>query len=183
MGRSPIERGLLAVTSPEPVLSLLAALGLAQVVGSALVVDLCRDLALNGRTLSDIAAEGPSLYELRPGRSGVAILGSGPITAEESRPLIESLAEGWPGVVVRCHPDQWDGAIVPVRALLPGLLRSTEQGPAVWQPAGSAIKPPGPGPVLPRLRGSLVRRLLAGRAASRARWVRAWERVWSMPWG
>lgn len=182
MGRSP-GHSLLAVTSPEPVLSLLAALGLAQVSGSALVVDLCRDLAVNGRTLSDLAAEGPSLTELRPGRSGVALLGSGPITVEAARPLIESLSGGWPAVVVRCHPGVWEGPTVPVRALLPGLLRSTDRGPAVWQPVGSAVKPPGPGPVLPRLRGSLVRRMLAGRAVGRARWVRAWERVWTMPWG
>jgi hypothetical protein len=174
---------VLAVTSPEPVLSLAAALGLAQVAGSALVVDLCRDLALDGRTLSDIASEGPALAELRPGRSGVALLGSGPLAPDAARNLIGSLAEGWPAVVVRCHPGQWEGPIVPVRALLPGLLRASEQEPAVWQPVGSPVRPPGPGPVLPRLRGSLVRRLLAGRTANRARWVRAWEKVWSMPWG
>ena len=86
MGRPPLPRGLLAVTSPEPVLSLLAALGLAQAAESALVVDLCRDLALSGRSLSDIAAEGPSLADLRPGRAGVALLGSGPIGAHEARP-------------------------------------------------------------------------------------------------
>jgi hypothetical protein len=174
---------VLAVSSPEPVLSLLSALGLAQVARSALVIDLCRDLALDGRTLSDLVSEGPSLSELRPGRAGVALLGSGPITADGARPLIDTLAEGWPAVVIRCHPGQWEGPMVPVRALLPGLLRSSEQDPAVWQPVGAGIRPPGPGPVLPRLRGSLVRRLLAGRAAGRARWVRAWERVWSMPWG
>jgi hypothetical protein len=174
---------VLAVTSPEPVLSLASALGLAQVAGRALVVDLCRDLALEGRTLSDIASEGPSLSELRPGRSGVALLGSGPISLEAAQTLIESLAEGWPAIVVRCHRGQWEGPTVPVMALLPGLMRISDQQPAVWQPVGSSIRPPGPGPVLPRLRGSLVRRLLAGGAASRARWVRAWERVWTMPWG
>lgn len=176
-------RGLLAVTSPEPVLSLLAALGLGQVVGSALVVDMCRDLAGNGRTLSDIASEGPSLAELTPGRSGVALLRSGPVTPEEAVPLIESLAQAWPAVVVRCHPGQWEGPTVPVMALLPGLLRVSEQGPAVWQPVFATVRAPGPGPVLPLLRAPLARRLLAGRTARRARWVRAWEKVWSMPWG
>jgi hypothetical protein len=183
MGRSPDTTGLLAVTSPEPVLSLLAALGMAQVAKSALVVDLCRDLALNGRTLSDIASEGPSLSELSPGRTGVALLGSGPIPAAEASPLIESLAQGWPAVVVRCHPGQWEGPTVPVRALMPGLLRTTEQGAAVWQPVASSVRPPGPGPVLPRLGASLARRLLTGRTAGKARWVRAWEAIWSMPWG
>lgn len=183
MGRSPARQGVLAVHSPEPVLSLLSALGLAQVAGSALVVDLCRDLALDGRTLSDLASEGPSLSELRPGRSGVALLGSGPITVEAALPLIEALSEVWPAVVIRCQAGQWEGPNVPVRALLPGLLRESHQEPAVWQPVGSPVRPPGPGPVLPRLTGSLVRRLLGGRTALRARWVRAWESVWSMPWG
>jgi hypothetical protein len=183
MGRSPARLGVLGVTSPEPVLSLISALGLAQVAGSALVVDLCRDLALEGRTLSDLAAEGPSLSELSPGRSGVALLGSGPITVEEARPLIASLAEGWPSVVVRCPAGQWDGPTVPVRPLMPGFLRATDAGPAVWQPIGPSTRPPGPGPLLPRLRSSLVRRLLAGHAAGRAKWVRAWEKVWEMPWG
>ncbi len=183
MGRSPAGRGLLAVHSAEPVLSLVSALGLAQVAGSALVVDLCRDLALEGRTLSDLASEGPSLAELRPGRSGVALLGSGPITVDAALPLIEALSEAWPAVVIRCRQGQWEGRNVPVRALLPGFLRSTEQEPAVWQPVGARVRPPGPGPVLPRLTGSLVRRLLGGRTALRARWVRAWDNVWSMPWG
>jgi hypothetical protein len=182
MGRSSAATGLLAVTSSEPVLSLLAALGLAQVARSSLVVDLCRDLALNGRTLSDIASEGPSLSELSPGHTGVALLGSGPISATEAGPLIESLAQGWPAVVVRCHPGQWDGPTVPVRALMPGLLRTFEPTPSVWQPVASNVRPPGPGPVLPRLRAPLARRLLAGRTAGRARWVRAWEAIWSMPW-
>lgn len=183
MGRSPGRFGVLAVASPDPVLSLLSALGLAQVAGSALMVDMCRDLALqSGRTLSDLAAEGPSLSELSPGRSGVALLSSGPIEPQEARSLIESLAEGWPAVVIRCPSGHWDGPTVPVRPLLPGLLRSTEQSPAVWQPMATGARPAGPGPVLPRLRGSLVRRMLAGRSVGRARWVRAWEAVWEMPW-
>ncbi len=184
MGRSPGKFGVLAVASPEPVLSLLSALGLAQAAGSALVVDMCRDLALqSGRTLSDLAAEGPTLAELSPGRAGVALLSSGPIGHLEARSIIHGLAEGWPAVVVRCPLGLWDGPTVPVRPLLPGLLRPVEQTPAVWQPVGAGAKPAGPGPVLPRLRSSLVRRMLAGRSAGKTRWVRAWERIWEMPWG
>ena len=57
MGRSPGRFGVIAVTSPDPVLSLLSALGLAQAAGSALVIDMCGDLTLaSGRTLSDLAA-------------------------------------------------------------------------------------------------------------------------------
>ena len=183
MGISPGRLGVLAVASPDPVLSLLSALGLAQVAGSALVVDMCRDLTLqSGRTLSDLAAEGPSLSELGPGRSGVALLSSGPIEPVDALPLIDTLAQGWPAVVIRCASGGWSGPTVPVRPLFPGLLRSVEERPAVWQPTTAGTRPSGPGPVLPRLSGSLVRRLLSGKSATRSRWVRAWERVWEMPW-
>ena len=183
MGRSPGRFGVLAVASPDPVLSLLSALGLAQVAGSALVIDMCLDLALESdRTLSDLAADGPSLSELSPGRSGVALLTSGPIELEDASPLIDHLAQGWPAVVIRCPRGLWPGPTVPVRPLLPGLLRSIDDGPSVWQPMAAGSRPPGPGPVLPRLSGTLARRLLSGRSAGGARWVRAWERVWEMPW-
>ncbi|MGH8871586.1 MAG: hypothetical protein ACRDWS_06410 [Acidimicrobiia bacterium] len=183
MGRSPGGFGVLGVASADPVLSLLSALGLAQVAGSALVIDLCRDLTLHsGRTLSDLGIEGPTLTELSPGRAGVALLSSGPMPVDETRPAIEALAANWPAIVVRCHPGQWAGPTVPVRPLLPGLLRPVEQGPAVWQPMAAGVRPTGPGPVLPRLRGTVVRRMLSGRSAGRARWVRAWAAVWGMPW-
>jgi len=183
MGRSPGGFGVLGVASADPVLSLVSALGLAQVAGSALVVDLCCDLTLQGsRTLSDLANEGPSLSELSPGRSGVALLAAGPLLIEETHSAIESLAVNWPAIVIRCEPGQWTGPTVPVRPLLPGFLRSAEPSPAVWQPVVTGVRPTGPGPVLPRLRGSLVRRMLSGRSVGRARWVRAWEGVWGLPW-
>jgi hypothetical protein len=183
MGRIPVRLGVLGVESADPVLSFLAALGLGQAAGTALVIDLCRDLTLrSGRTLADIVEDGPSLAELSPGRSGVALLSTGPLQAGECRPVIESLAINWPAVIVRCHPGQWDGPTVPVRALLPGLLQSVEQSPGVWQPFVPGVRPAGPGPVLPRLRGTLVRRMLAGRPAGRSKWVRAWTAVWGMPW-
>lgn len=182
-GRAPVRFGVLGVTSPDPVLSLLAALGLAQAAGSALVIDLCGDLALHGaRTLSDLVSEGPSLAEMSPGRSGVALMAAGPVSGDEARPAIEALSANWPAMVIRSPQGRWDGATVPVRALLPGLLQAGEQGPAVWQPVGAGIRPTGPGPVLPRLPAPLARRLLAGRASHRARWVRAWAPVWRMPW-
>jgi hypothetical protein len=183
MGRSSARFGVLGVTSADPVLSLLSALGLGQTAVTALVIDLCRDLNLPGaRTLSDLAAEGPALSELGPGRSGVGLLPAGPMPVEEMLPTIEALADNWPAIVVRCHPGQWAGPTVPVRPLLPGLLRSVEQGPAVWQPLAAGVRPTGPGPVLPRLRGSLARRMLSGVSARRARWVAAWAPIWGMPW-
>lgn len=177
-------RGVLGVESPDPVLSLLAALGLAQAAGTALVVDLGRDLAIEGgRTLADMAAEGPSLPELSPGRSGVALIPAGPLGGAEVAAMIESLLRGWPAIVVRVGREEWPGPTVPVRALLPGLLRPVRSGPSVWQSVGSAARPPGPGPVLPRLRPGLVRALLGGRLVGRSRWVRSWASVWEMPWG
>ena len=175
--------GVLGVESRDPVLSLLSAFGLAQVAGTALVIDLCGDLSMRGdRTLADIATDGPALAELSPGRSGVALLSSGPLDPVESSAAIEALAPHWPAIVIRCRSGQWDGATVPVRALLPGFLRADEQSPAVWQPVMAGVRPSGPGPVLPRLSGSLARRMLSGRTAGKARWVRAWAPVWGMPW-
>ncbi len=183
VGRAPFGLGVLGVQSNDPVLSLLGALGLAQAAGTALVIDLCRDLRTpTGRTLADIAADGPSLDELSPGRAGVALISSGPLQPSECEAVIEALAPTWPAVVVRCTPEQWVGPTVPIRALLPGLLQAADQSPAVWQPVAARLRPPGPGPVLPRIRSSLARRMIAGRAVPGARWVRAWAPVWSMPW-
>jgi hypothetical protein len=183
MGRSPGGIEVLGVESTDPVLSLLAALGLGQTAGTALVVDLCRDLWLRtGRTLADIAADGPSVTELSPGRTGIALIESGPLHISDCKAVIDAMAANWPAVVVRAPPGHWDGPTVPVRVLLPGLLHTGETTPAVWQPVISGVRPSGPGPVLPKLRSSLVRRMLAGRAASRARWVQAWGPIWGMPW-
>lgn len=174
---------MLGVEAPDPVLSLLAAIGLGQAVGTALVVDLCGDLNLRSdRSLADIAADGPALGELSPGRRGVAMIAAGPLSASESADVISDLAAHWPGIVVRCSRGGWEGPTVPVRSLMPGLLEETEPGPAVWQPLGTGLRPPGPGPVLPRLRASAVRRTLAGRTMRRSRWVEAWQPVWGMPW-
>jgi hypothetical protein len=183
VGRTSGVLGVLGVESADPVLSLLSALGLAQVAGTALVIDLCGDVSFRAdRTLADIAADGPALAELSPGRAGVALLSAGPLDIAGSKAAIEGLAPHWPAIVVRCRPGQWVGPTVPVRPLFPGLLQAHEPSPAVWQPVMAGVRPSGPGPVLPRLRGSLARRLLSGRSAGRARWVRAWAPVWGMPW-
>ncbi len=179
----PAGNRVLGVESTDPMLSFLGAMGLAQVAGTALVVDMCHDLHLRSdRTLADIAADGPSLGELSPGRSGVAIISSGPLPVSRCREVVETLEANWPALVVRCARGQWEGPTVPVRPLLPGLMQATEPFPAVWQPWVRGLRPPGPGPVLPEIRSATVRRMLAGRAAPRSRWVRAWSRVWGMPW-
>ncbi len=183
VGRGPGGYGVLGVASTDPVLSLLGAMGLGQAAGTALLIDLCQDLDLRSdRTLADIVADGPTLRELSPGRSGVALLASGALASSDLVTVVESLASHWPAIVIRCGPGQWAGPTVPVRPLLPGLLRSQLSSPAVWQPLATAGKPPGPGPVLPRLRSTTVRRMLSGKTAGRSRWVRSWGPVWGMPW-
>jgi hypothetical protein len=71
--------GILAVCSPDPVLSVAAPLGLAASAGTALIVDIAGGLCLtSNRTLADLAGEGPTRAELSPGRQGVAVLAAGP---------------------------------------------------------------------------------------------------------
>lgn len=175
---------VLGVHSTDPVLSLLAALGLAQTAGTALVVDLAGDVGLGpGRSLADLVEAGPSLAELSPGRTGVAVMMGGGLTVEEAVPSISALATHWPAIVIRQRAVGWPGPSVPVVGMLPGLLRREAEGPAVWQPSGANRRPAGPGPVLPSLSPRLVTKLLSGHEARRSRWVRAWEPVWEMPWG
>jgi hypothetical protein len=173
---------VLAVASPDPLLSLVASIGLAGAIGTALVVDLGRSNPKDGRTLADIVAEGPRLEELSPGRRGVALLGVGPVATEVAAETLERLAARWPAVVVRVANTPWPGPTVPVIPLYPGWLAPTGPEVAVWQPLGTGSAPPGPGPVLPGLRRSLVHHLLHGRLPDRHRWIRAWSQVWEMPW-
>lgn len=179
MGRG----GVLGVESPDPVLSLFGALGLGSSVGTALVVDLVAQCRIaTGRTLADLIEDGPSLGELSPTRSGVAVIGAGPVDVANGIAMIERLASNWPAVVVRCDPGRWPGPAVPVRPLWPGLMAPSEPTPAVWQAMPGGVRPPGPGPVLPRLSALAARGLLAGRLPHKGRWLRVWEKVWAMPW-
>ena len=174
---------VLAVRSVDPVLSVVGPLGLAAAAGTALVVDLIGDLHLGGgRTLAHIDVDGPRLDELSPGRSGVAVIGAGSIGSGRAAELIADLGTRWPALVVRVDGGVWDGPTVPLVPLYPGWLAANTEAASVWQPVGTSRRPPAPGPVLPVLRSSLVRRLLSGRLPGRSRWVRAWSNVWDLPW-
>lgn len=171
------------MASADPVLSLVGPLGLAASAGTALVIDLLGGLRLaSGRTLADIVEEGPRLDELSPGRSGVALIGGGPLPDQDAQAAVEQLATRWPAVVVRVADAGWPGPTVPVRPLYPGWLAPSGEGAAVWQPVGPGSDPPGPGPVLPRLGRATAYRLLSGRLPSRSRWISAWAPVWGLPW-
>lgn len=172
---------VLGVDSPDPVLSLLASLGLAICRGTALIIDPTGDVK-TGRTIAELGKDGPSLGELSPGRGGVALLSALGSPVEEVEEVVETLARHWPAVVVRRGHLDWKGPVVPVRALLPGLMAPSSQTTAVWQPTAYRSRPPGPGPVLPRLRGRTAQTLLKGRVPTRSRWVSAWLEVWGLPW-
>jgi hypothetical protein len=165
------------------VLSLLGALGLGAAAGTALVIDIAGQSRLaTERTLADLIEDGPSLEELSPTQTGVAVIGGGPIDVTVGLPLIQRLGANWPAVVVRCDAGVWPGPTVPVRPLLPGLMAPSEPMPAVWQAVPGGSRPPGPGPVLPRIGSRAARSLLMGRLPTRGRWLRVWESVWRMPW-
>src|SRR3990172_4895059 len=72
--------------------------------------------------------------------------------------------------------------LVPVWPLLPGILAPRAETQCVYQRTGFAATPPGPGPVLPRLRPTVLAGLLNGMVAGRSRWVAAWRQVWRLPW-
>jgi len=173
---------VLAVRCADPVLSMLAPVGLAASVGTALIVDLADQTGRGGRTLADVAREGPRLAELSPGRSGVALLRGGDLPVLEVPGVIDDLASRWPAVVVRLADHGWPGPTVPVIALYPGRLAPVSSAAAVWQRLPAGPRPPGPGPVLPLIRPWLVRRVLAGGLPGRGPWVEAWREVWELPW-
>ncbi|MEA1901942.1 MAG: hypothetical protein U9N56_00280 [Actinomycetota bacterium] len=171
---------VLAVQSPDPVLATIAPFALALAAGTALVVDFERS---GPRSLAELEADGPRLEELAPGRSGVAVLPGGRIDLGVAVDLVHRLGDSWPAVVVRPPAaGGWPGVTVPVLPLYPGRLGPREQIAAVWQPIGSGSRPPGPGPVLPRLGRRTIGALLDGRVPPRSRWVKAWTPVWGLPW-
>jgi hypothetical protein len=174
---------VLGLWSPDPVLSMVAPIGLAASVGTALVVDLASTGRQPGRSLADLVSEGPALAELSPGRSGIAYLPGGEVDLAVAISLTEQFLRHWPAVVIRVPSTGHPFATVPVIPLFPGRF-SPVPVPArgVWQPVSGGAAPPGPGPVLPRLRAGLVRRLLAGQLPRHSRWMMAWRPVWEMPW-
>lgn len=173
---------MLAVSSPDLLLGTVASIGLAAAAGTCLVVGL--DLPYLGRrSLSDLASEGPMTSELSPGRTGVAMIPAGPLDGIDVGEVVGRLSSRWPAVVVGGVGASSLGlATVPVVPLYPGRLLAQEASNCVWQPVVAGVTPPSPGPVLPRIRPSVLKRLLDGTLPRRSRWVRAWTPIWEMPW-
>lgn len=157
-------------------------IGLALAAGTALIVDVRTRYLQGTKTLAQLMVDGPTLFDLSPGRSGVATIASGSMSSDELSEAIEVLAGRWPALVIRSDGSRWAGPTVPYRAILPGFLRPSEPVPSVWQPATGVSVPSLPGPVLPRLGRRPVMAMLEGKTPLARRWVDSWRGVWEMPW-
>lgn len=174
----------------DPVLHAVAPLGLAAARRTALVVDLDEEApSYPGSTsLAKLVLSQPRLSDLRPHRSGVAVLPNGSIHPREASEVIEALVTGWPAVVLRLGADRslpaplFKVPVVPVTPLLPGFLYPSLTGAAVYQAVSAGPPPRIRGVVLPPLGRSHIQRMLTGAGLPPRRWVRAWERVWEMSW-
>ena len=174
----------------DPVLHALAPLGLAAARGTALVVDLDEEAPPypGSTSLAKLVVSQPRLADLRPLRSGVAVLPNGSINPREAAEVVEALAAGWPAVVLRLGdrhglpPAFSEAPVVPVAPLLPGFLHPPVISPAVYQAVLPGPPPRLRGVVLPPLGRSHIQRMLSGMGFPPRRWVKAWERVWEMPW-
>lgn len=155
----------------DGLLSVVAPLGAAASVGTAVVIDLAPTAPplRGGRTVADLVDEGPSADDLRPRPGRVAVLPLGAADPTDAQPVVEALARTWPFVVVRTET----GAAVDVAPLF-----GPDTPAWVHQPTGFVPIPKGlAGIVLPSLPVRTVRALLAGRSA-KGPWVSAWQGVW-----
>ena len=176
---------VVAVWSPvDLVLSLVAPLGCALQAGTALVVDLDPSgppMPGDG-DLASLVARGPTEAELRPERSGVAVIGNGGVAASEASDVIAALADRWPNLVLRCAPMQTPpDAAVPVIPVLPDPFTIRVDRPSVYQRTSFGGDPHPGAVVLPAPKQATVRALLAGRMpVRRDKWIGSLEQVWEM---
>ncbi|MCJ7726645.1 MAG: hypothetical protein MUP76_09705 [Acidimicrobiia bacterium] len=181
----------LAVWTPEDgLLGALAPLGLALASpGPTLVIDLDEGGPRypGEASLADLVADGPRSGDLRPGRTGVAVLRNGGIGATAASEVVTALMEGWTRVVLRLPPRRRvvvPVPVVPVRLLVPGAWFEAWDGPVVLQTTPASGRPTGRGIRLPVPSRTTVAALLRGEAPVPGdRWVGAWRRVWEAPWG
>ena len=175
-------RQVLGVHAEDPVLSWIGPIGLALAAGTALIIDVRTRYLPGTKTLAQLMLDGPRLFDLSPGRRGVATIASGSMSSDEIARAIEVLAGRWPALVVRSDGELWPGPTVPYRAILPGFLRPGDLIPSVWQPAIGVSVPSLPGPVLPRLGRRPVMAMLEGKTPQARRWVESWRAIWEIPW-
>lgn len=168
----------------DGVLAIVAPLALATAVQTALVVDLdpSGPSYPGDGSLAQLVESGPRLSDLRPTRTGIAVLRNGGIQRENAQEVLAALIAGWPNVVFRLATGIEDPTAVPVIPLLPAHTERWHR-PAVYQQMGWREEAPGPGVTLPIPPRSSIRALLVGRHPRPSRWMQGWRRVWEMQWG
>ncbi len=176
---------VIAVWSPfDLILSLIAPIGLAVHKGTALVVDLDPS-GVGYRSSTDLATlvrRGPTEDELRPERSGVAVLANGGVGIGDATDVVNALAQRWPNVVLRCSPHVASASVaIGVVPILPAPFAPQVPGDVVYQRTAYGGEVERGSLVLPVPRSSTVRALLSGRVpVSRDRWIRSLGEVWSL---
>lgn len=175
------EMALAVHTRHDDVLGLVAPVLIAGAHPTALVVDLDPEgISYPGRrTLAHLIEDGPTLGELRPARSGVAVLPGGGASAEAARPVLAALLESWPQVVLRVRERVPGFPLAEVTPLLPGVEDAGR--PRVWVKTGVGRMEPGAGPVVEGPGRAAAAAVLAGRSPGGGR-LRSWRRVWEWPW-
>ena len=168
-------------TLHDDVLGVVAPFALAASHRTVLVIDLDPDgIPLPGdRTLARLVEEEPTLAELVPSRSGVAVLPHGGVDVISASAVIGALVDSWPCVVIRARTPVDGIPFVEIAPLLPGV--DTKASPRVWVRTGIGRVEPGPGPVVDGPGRSAVASVLARRAPA-GRWLRSWAGVWRWPW-
>ena len=176
---------VVAVWSPvDLVLSLVVPLGCALQAGTALVVDLDPGgppMPGDG-DLASLVARGPTEAELRPERSGIAVISNGGVSASDASDVIAALADRWPNLVLRCAPTQTPpDTAVPLIPVLPAPFAIHIDRPAIYQRTHFGGDPHPGAPVLPVPKPATVRSLLSGRIPVRKdRWIGSLEHVWEL---
>lgn len=127
---------LSVLTHHDDLLGVVAPLVVAATHQTALVVDLDPVGARlpTRRSLAELVSEGPTRAELSPTKTGLAVLGNGGVTADESADVVAALCDRWPAVVLRVRCET---SLAPTVHVVPGLV----SGPA---PSRSTIWVGGP---------------------------------------
>ena len=170
-------------TREDGLLGALAPLGLAAAAGTALVIDLDPDGPSypGSGSLAQLVVDEPRREDLKPTRSGLAVLRNGGVEYPEAFKVVAALIRGWPAVVLRLASGSDlppELTVITVHPLVPGGLFGTVETPAVYQPMGFRMASPPAGMMLPHLPRRVAAALLAGNVPRGSRWIRAWSALW-----
>ncbi len=181
---SEVVVSVVALWSPlDAMLGVVAPLGAAAAVDTALVIDLDPDGPHYGGpfSLADLVDRGPKLDQLEPQQRGPAVLRNGGVQPADAEEIVSELVTRWPNIVLRC-PQATEASenTIALLPLLPAPFTPTLDGHVVYQRTHLSALPPGREVVLPVPRTSTIRSLLGGVRPSRGdRWVKALGQIWS----